>query len=302
MSSAPARAAVPGAGVAIKKRKQSKAAAAAAAAAAEAAAAASVAAQAQAAAALPARCAGDGAVALVQHVPYNGVDMAGYPMPAPGAAPFHDDLPTDASEDRRLMSLLETTCREERNNVSLAFAGTAPAAAPAVAEALDEFLLQAEELLLRRRVAVGRNSGGALEGRLEAHKAQLRAALAQFKEEEAAWTRLVEQQEHLATGAAEQQQQVRAAEVAAAGAVDDAAEGIPEKGTLPAAVGDAERAIAAQADALTQMVNQAEAAADNADERAKELAVQMSKNAFAPFVHVDSPNVLIRNLVKRATS
>ena len=74
--------------------------------------------------------------------PSTGVDMSGWPMDKPGAASLKEDLPCKAPGDRRLLALLEAACREERNNVSLAFAAARPSVPMAVAEALDEFLLQ----------------------------------------------------------------------------------------------------------------------------------------------------------------
>jgi hypothetical protein len=225
-------------------------------------------------------------------------------MDKPGAASLKEDLPCKAPGDRRLLALLEAACREERNNVSLAFAAARPSVPMAVAEALDEFLLQAEELIMRRHVVVGGSLRGGRNGHLDAHKEQLHSALVQFKEEEEGWTRLMEEQRICLQNTrtdVQSQPQMNASTVAPeSDSNQDNAAGVPEKGTLLSTVRDAVRAVSTQADALAQVVSQAEAAADTADARAKALAMQMSRNAFAPFVHVDSPNVLIRNLVKRA--
>ena len=182
-------------------------------------------------------------------------------------------------------------------------------AAKSLEDALSEFQLKVEEMIVRGEIKFANDSDAGADLKDAKHEA-MAAVLSQLEDEKAQWDAL--EQEALAGASADDEasmEQMRKdveevnkaveALIAAELAAENGEGGTAEE--LAKAVEEAERKLAMQQEGLSALVEGVEALCTRAERAAEVFSKAIAENDFKGLPHVNSPQNLVKNLVRGKT-
>ena len=226
------------------------------------------------------------------------------------AMTLHESIPEDLPESERLQMLIEEICelemKRERDRLVEELGPEAGAeAAKSLEDALSEFQLKVEEMIVRGEIKFG-NGNDAGTDLKDAKNEAMAAVMTQLEDEKAQWDAL--EQQALAGPSAEDEASIEqmkkdAEEVNKAVEALLAAELAAENGEgnaeeLAKAVEEAERKLAMQREGLSALVEGVEALCTRAERAAEVFSKAIAENYFKGLPHVNSPQNLVKNLVR----
>ena len=227
---------------------------------------------------------------------------------------LHENIPEDLPESERLQMLIEEICelemKRERERLVEELGPEAGAeAAKSLEDALSEFQLKVEEMIVRGEIKFA-NDGDAGADLKDAKHEAMATVLSQLEDEKAQWDAL--EQEALAGASADDEasmEQMRKdveevnkaveALIAAELAAENGEGGTAEE--LAKAVEEAERKLAMQQEGLSALVEGVEALCTRAERAAEVFSKAIAENDFKGLPHVNSPQNLVKNLVRGKT-
>ena len=226
------------------------------------------------------------------------------------AMTLHENIPEDLPESERLQMLIEEICelemKRERDRLVEELGPEAGAeAAKSLEDALSEFQLKVEEMIVRGEIKFG-NGNDAGTDLKDAKNEAMAAVITQLEDEKAQWDAL--EQQALTGPSAEDEASIEqmkkdAEEVNKAVEALLAAELAAENGEgnaeeLAKAVEEAERKLAMQREGLSALVEGVEALCTRAERAAEVFSKAIAENDFKGLPHVNSPQNMVKNLVR----
>ena len=227
------------------------------------------------------------------------------------AMTLHANIPEDLPESERLQMLIEEICelemKRERDRLVEELGPEAGAeAAKSLEDALSEFQLKVEEMIVRGEIKFANDSDAGADLKDAKHEA-MATVLSQLEDEKAQWDAL--EQDALAGASADDEasmEQMRKdveevnkaveALIAAELAAENGEGGTAEE--LAKAVEEAERKLAMQQEGLSALVEGVEALCTRAERAADVFSKAIAENDFKGLPHVNSPQNLVKNLVQ----
>ena len=201
---------------------------------------------------------------------------------ARGREDFHEKLPNNMPEDERMQMLCESICAAESAAVIPALKGEDAFAANAVTDALQEFQLRIEQLLIDEEVKFEQGPQ-TMAAKIEARKAQLRMLRDSLEQESTQWSCMLEGS---------------AVPVAAETPVVDASElGPSEAGSLAEACEYTQRRLILQAEGARGLVEGIESLCVRSERACSVFASAIAANDFRSLPAYQSPHRLISSLI-----
>lgn len=201
---------------------------------------------------------------------------------ARGREDFHEKLPNNMPEDERMQMLCESICAAESAAVIPALKCEDALAAKAVTDALQEFQLRVEQMLIDEEVKFERGPQ-TVAAKIESRKAQLRALRDALEHESTQWACMLEGS---------------AVPVAAETPAIDASElGPSEAGSLAEACEHTQRRLILQAEGARGLVEGIESLCVRSERACGVFAAAIAANDFRSLPAYHSPRRLISSLI-----
>ena len=201
---------------------------------------------------------------------------------ARGREDFHEKLPNDMPEDERMQLLCESVCEAECASVVPQLKGENAFAANAISEALQEFQLRVEQLLIDEEVKYTEGPQG-VAAKIEARKCELRALRDALEQESTQWSCMLEGSAKTVT--------------ADSPAIDTSELGPSEAGTLAEACADTHRRLLLQTEGARGLVEGVESLCVRAERACDVFAGAIASNDFRSLPSYQSPHRLISSLI-----
>ena len=201
---------------------------------------------------------------------------------ARGREDFHEKLPNDMPEDERMQLLCESVCEAECASVVPQLKGENAFAANAISEALQEFQLRVEQLLIDEEVRFKEGPQG-VAAKIEARKCELRALRDALEQESTQWSCMLEGSAKTVT--------------AESPAIDTSELGPSEAGTLAEACADTHRRLLLQTEGARGLVEGVESLCVRAERACDVFAGAIASNDFRSLPSYQSPHRLISSLI-----
>ena len=201
---------------------------------------------------------------------------------ARGREDFHEKLPNDMPEDERMQLLCESVCEAECGSVVPQLKGENAFAANAISEALQEFQLRVEQLLIDEEVKFEEGPQG-VAAKIEARKRELRALRDALEQESTQWSCMLEGSAKTVT--------------AESPAIDTSELGPSEAGSLVEACADTHRRLLLQTEGARGLVEGVESLCVRAERACDVFAGAIASNDFRSLPSYQSPHRLISGLI-----
>ena len=201
---------------------------------------------------------------------------------ARGREDFHEKLPNDMPEDERMQLLCESVCEAECGSVVPQLKGENAFAANAISEALQEFQLRVEQLLIDEEVKFEEGPQG-VAAKIEARKRELRALRDALEQESTQWSCMLEGSAKTVT--------------AESSAIDTSELGPSEAGSLVEACADTHRRLLLQTEGARGLVEGVESLCVRAERACDVFAGAIASNDFRSLPSYQSPHRLISGLI-----
>jgi hypothetical protein len=201
---------------------------------------------------------------------------------ARGREDFHEQLPNNMPEDERMQMLCESICEAECAAVVPQLKGENAFAANAIGEALQEFKLRVEQLLIDEEVKF-EEGPQTVAAKIETRKAQLRILRDALERESTHWDCMLE-----GSSVAVNAEQP---------AVDASELGTSEAGSLAEACEDTQRRLLLQTEGARGLVEGVESLCVRAEKACGVFSAAIAANDFRSLPSYQSPHRLISSLI-----
>ena len=201
---------------------------------------------------------------------------------ARGREDFHEQLPNNMPEAERMQLLCESVCAAECAAVVPQLKGDNAFAANAISDALQEFQLRVEQLLIDEEVKFAEGPQ-TVAAKIDARKAQLRALRDALEQESTQWSCMLEGSAKKVT-----------AEVPV---IDTSELGPSEAGSLAEACENTQRRLLLQTEGARGLVEGVESLCVRAERACEVFASAIAANDFRSLPSYQSPHRLISSLI-----